>query len=121
MHEIGIEASLVEAIRSGTKTIEGRLGKPRFLTIQPGDTLRIRADTWKGDSIIESQEDALHATVTQVLYFESFAEMLDAVDYTAAVPSANNFEDAVEAYAKFYSAQDEIEYGVIAFYLTPSL
>lgn len=116
MHEIGIESSLVEVIRNGQKTVEGRLGKPRFLKIQEGDILRIREDIWKDGEIIGSHDDALQTKVTQVLYFGSFKEMLEAIDYIAAVPTAKTLQDAINKYAEFYSASDEEEYGVVALF-----
>lgn len=116
MHEIGIESSLFEAIRSGEKTIEGRLGKPRFLKIKEGDNLSIREDIWKDGEIIGSHDDTLKLKVTQVLYFESFKEMLEAVNYKAAVPTAKTIDDAINKYADFYSAKAEEEYGVVALF-----
>jgi ASC-1-like (ASCH) protein len=116
MHEIGIESSLVEAIRSEQKTIEGRLGKPRFLKIKEGDMLTVREDIWKDGKVIGSHDDALQLNVTQVLYFESFKEMLEAVDFQAAVPNAETLQDAINKYAEFYSTKDEEEYGVVALF-----
>lgn len=116
MHEIGIESSLVEAIRSGDKTIEGRLGKPRFLKIKEGDILSIREDIWKDGEIIGSHDDTLRLKVAQVLYFESIKEMLEAVNYEAAVPTAKTLREAIDKYAEFYKAKDEEEYGVVALF-----
>jgi len=116
MHEIGIESSFVEAIRRGEKTIEGRLGKPRFLAMKEGDIISIREDIWKDGDIVESHPDALQVTVRQILYFESFREMLEAVDYESVVPTAATVDEAVAKYAEFYSAEDEAAYGVVAFF-----
>jgi ASC-1-like (ASCH) protein len=116
MHEIGIESSLVEAIRNGQKTIEGRLGKPRFLQIKEGDMLAVREDIWKDGEVIGSHDDVLQLKVTQVLYFESFKEMLEAVNYETAVPTAKTLQDAISKYAEFYSIKDEEEYGVVALF-----
>lgn len=116
MHEVGIESSLVEAIRNGQKTIEGRLGKPRFLEVKEGDILSVREDIWKDGDAIGSHDDALQLKVTQVLYFESFKEMLEAVNYEAAVPTATTLQEAISKYAEFYSAKDEEEYGVVALF-----
>ncbi len=113
MQEIGIETSLVEAIRNGEKTIEGRLGKPRFLKIQEDDILSIREDIWHNGTIIGSHDDTIRVKVTQVLYFETFKEMLSAVNFQAAVPDANTLEEAVAKYAEFYTPEDEQTYGVV--------
>lgn len=114
MHEIGIESSLVEAIRNGEKTVEGRLGKPRFLQIQPGDTLIVREDIWDNGTLIGSYDNSLRTQVTQVLYFESFKEMLEAIGYKAAVPTASSLDQAIAKYREFYTKKDEEEYGVVA-------
>ena len=116
MEEIGIESSFVEAIRIGEKTIEGLLGKPRFLAIQEGEDLSIREDVWKDGEIVASYEDVLRVQVTQKLYFETFKEMLEAVNYEAVIPTAQSLEQAVDAYAEFYSAKDQEEYGVVALF-----
>ena len=117
MHEIGIESSLVDAIRRGDKTVEGRLGKPRFLAIQPGDTLAIREDVWREGTLVESHDQAVQAIVTQVLYFETFREMLEAVGYEAAIPGASSLEDALAVYRAFYSPADEAAHGVVALFI----
>jgi len=116
MQEMGIESTLVEAINSGEKTIEARLGKPKFLKIHEDDIISVREDLWLGDEVINSFPDAVRIKITQVLYFESFEDMLNAVDHQAAVPSAKTVADALKTYRKYYSEADEAEYGVVAFY-----
>lgn len=115
MEEIGIESTLVEAIKSGDKTIEARLGKPRFLRMQEGDILSVREDFWHDGKILESLPYALQIKITQVLYFETFADMFKAIDFQAAVPAAQTAEDAVKQYREFYTKENEYEFGVISF------
>lgn len=114
MYEIGIESSVLEDIRTRRKTIEGRLGKPKFLKVNAGDVLRLREDVWEGGAISRSLPSAISIKITQVLYFESFSEMFEALNYKAVVPAALNIEDAIEIYRQFYSLEDEQEYGVVA-------
>jgi len=121
MEEIGINSELVEEIRKGNKYIEGRLGKPRFLKMQEGDTLSVRSDLWQNGKIIDSSPYAIGIKITQILYFESFAEMMNAVDHKGAVPSAKTAEDAIKVYREFYSAEDEAENGVVALFFEPIL
>ena len=115
MEEIGIESTLVEAIRSGDKTIETRLGKPRFLRIKEGDIVSIREDFWYEDKILESLAHAAQIKITQILYFETFKEMLSAVDFQAVIPTAQTEDDALKAFKQFYTPEDEREFGVVAF------
>lgn len=116
MQEIGIDSTLVEEIKNGNKYIEARLGKPRFLKIAEGDILSIREDLWLNGKIIDSFSDSIKIRVTQVLYFETFNEMLNAVDYKAAVPGAKSIKQALEKYEEFYSSEDEARFGVVALF-----
>lgn len=115
MQEIEIESTLVEAIRIGDKTIEARLGKPRFLKIREDDILSVREDFWYEGKVLESLSHALEVKVIQILYFESFKEMLEAVDFQAAVPTAKTIDEALKTYREYYTIEDEREYGVVAF------
>ena len=116
MQEIGIDSTLVEEIKSGNKYIEARLGKPRFLKIAEGDILSVREDLWLNGKIIDSFSNSLRIKVTQVLYFETFNEMVNTVDYKAAVPSAKSAKQALKKYKEFYSSKDEVELGVVALF-----
>jgi len=116
MEEIGIDTQLVEEIRKGNKYIEGRLGKPRFLKIKEGDILSVREDLWLHGKIVHSIHHAVGIKVTEVLYFETFIEMLNAVDHKGVIPAAKTVDAALEKYREFYSEKDEEEFGVVAFY-----
>lgn len=116
MQEIGIESSLVKDILRGNKYVEARLGKPRFLKFREGDILSVREDVYLDGKVIESKPDSLRVKITQVLYFETFIEMFDSIDFKAAVPSADNATEALQKYREFYSVEDEKEYGVVALF-----
>jgi ASC-1-like (ASCH) protein len=119
MNEIGIESTLVEAIKNGDKTIEIRLAKPRFLHIQEDDILSIREDFYYEGAVLESLSHALEVKVTQVLYFETFKELFEAINYESVLPSATSVDDAIKKYREFYSAEEEREFGVVAFSIEP--
>ncbi len=58
MQGIGIESSIFKDIVRGGKTIEERLGKPKYLKIRVGDILSIREDIFEGDTIKKSIPDS---------------------------------------------------------------
>ena len=116
MEEIGIDSQLVEEIRKQNKYVEARLGKPRFLKIKEGDVISVREDLYLDGNIIDSFTDSLRITITQILYFESFDEMFNSIDFKAAVPTAKSINQAKDKYRKFYSKEDEAEYGVVAMF-----
>lgn len=114
MQEIGITSDLLADILTGRKTIEVRLGKPKFIKLRVGDKLSLREDIWEHGQLIESQPDQAVIRITQLLYFESFAELFSAVYFKSALPSADSVEDAIDRYYQYYSPADEEEYGVVA-------
>ena len=111
---MGIESSLVADILAGRKTLEGRLGKSKFLKFRVGNKIAIREDTWEGDTIVKSVPDRAQVVITQLLYFESFEEMLSSLDYHRALPHARSRREALDTYRHFYTVADEAEYGVVA-------
>lgn len=115
MQEIGIESTLVEAIKNGDKTIEARLGKPKYLTIEEGDVMSVREDFWHEGKVLESLAHALQIRIAQILYFETFKEAFVAVDFQAALPAAKDVNDAIDTHKELYSSEDEREYGVVVF------
>jgi ASC-1-like (ASCH) protein len=121
MNEIDIESTMVEAIRNGDKTIEVRLAKPRFLLIQEDDILSIREDFYYEGDVLESLSNALKVKVIQILYFESFRELFDAIHFEAVLPSAKTDREAIATFRKLYSAEDEAAFGVAAFTIEPIL
>ena len=84
--------------------------------MQVGDISSIREDIWSDGHIIDTHDDVLRVKVSQVLHFKSFREMLEAIDFVAAVPTAKNIDEAIKKYAEFYSTKDEEEYGIIALF-----
>ena len=114
MQEIGIESSLLSEIVAGRKTIELRLGKPKFIKLRVGDKLSLREDVWANGQIVESVPEQAVVTITQLLYFEYFDEALSSIDFQAAIPSAESKAEALAVYRKLYSPEDEEEYGVVA-------
>lgn len=121
MSEIEIESTLVEAIKSGDKTIEARLGKPRYLLIQEDDIISVREDFLYEGEVLESLSHAIEIKVTQILYFETFQELFEAVDFHAVLPDASTVDDAVKTYKDRYTAEEEREFGVMAFSFEPVL
>lgn len=115
MQEIGLDSSLIKHVLDGTKTIEGRLGKPKFLRIRVGDQISVREDIRINNEVTQTITNKLIILITQILYFESFDEMFSSVDFSQAIPSATTKDEAIAAYMQFYTAEDEKEHGVISF------
>ena len=52
--------------------------------------------------------------VKEVVDYASFKEMFDKIDFRRAIPEAETVEDALAAYHRFYSKEDEVAHGVLA-------
>lgn len=114
MQELGIEAEQLKAIIDGEKTVEILLGKPQYIKLRPGDKLSLREDVLEAGKIVQSVPHRAVVTITQILYFETLEEALNAIDFTAARPEAEDYDAAFAAYRKLYTPKDEHEYGVMA-------
>jgi len=114
MQEIGIESSVLQDILDGSKTIEGRLGKVKFLKLRVGDKVSLREDIWQNGEIVESVPGQGIILIRQLLYFETFEEMLSSIDFQEIIPRAQNVNEVLAEYRKYYSPEDEKEYGVVA-------
>lgn len=115
MLEIGIESSILDDIKTNQKTIEARLKKGKFLDLKVGTKLSLREDIWKNNEIISSKPTKIEIEITRVDYFDSFKDILSAINYKKIIPKANSMSEAVEAYSLFYTEADEKHFGVIAF------
>lgn len=113
MIEIGINSQILTQILDGSKTIEGRLAKDRFLAIRPGDVISVREDIYAEGAIIESRESAVKIKVIEIGKFDSFKEMLAATGFKKVIPSANTLEEASDEYGRYYSREDEKKYGAL--------
>ena len=75
-----------QQIRSGQKTVEGRLARGRALEVQAGELLQL------GDVIMEVQE---------VIRYPNFREMLQQEGYLQALPSAQSLDEAMAEYLSY--------------------
>lgn len=113
MIEIGINSVILTQILDGSKSIEGRLAKDKFLAIRVGDVISVREDIYADGSISNSRASAAKLKVTEIGKFDSFKEMLTETDFKKAIPSASNLDEASREYELYYSSEDEKKYGVL--------
>lgn len=104
LYHLKCQSPYFEQIQAGSKTIEGRLAKEKFLQIAVGDTLCFN--------------DTLMVCVKAIRRYNTFEEMIRQEGCDKVVPGYTSSEYVnsapFEAYRQFYSAEDEKMYGVIA-------
>lgn len=114
MIEIGIQTDSLLLIQAGLKTIEGRLAKPRFIALKPGDMVSVREDLVRDGKPAGSRPHVAWVVVTHVERFDSFREMLETLGYKKFRPHDASIDEALKTYRKFYTAAEEREHGVVA-------
>lgn len=118
--ESGRESGLLDDIIAGRKTIEGRLNKGKFAEYQPGDIVKLRRDYRNEAGVLQDGvPDTARVKVVAVRQYDDFLSMVQAEGYQKVIPSAAHLQQAADEYNKYYSADDQAQYGVLAIEITP--
>lgn len=96
---ITVQEPYASFILSGTKTVEGRLNRGKFALAQVGDQVLIN--------------DQAEFTITAKHQYTSFREMLEHEGVARVIPDAADLEAAVQVYYRFYTPEEEREFGVV--------
>ena len=108
MH-LTVQTPYLANLRSGLKSHEGRLARPQYLTLHPGDYIQICSVTIKA-----LEEDASIFEVRRITRYETFREMLLAHGVRAFLPEIEDVDEAVQVYRGFPGyAEGEVELGVV--------
>jgi len=98
---INVQEPYHSLILNGKKTAEGRLNKGKFGSIGVGDVL-----------IMEPEQ--IEFKVIGKNIYKTFREMIVSEGIENVVPDKNSTDDAVNVYYKFYTKEQEKEFGVVA-------
>lgn len=96
--ELNVQEPYFSFIKSGKKTVEGRLGKNKYLSLKQGDLIKI---------------NDIEAVVVKVVKYSNFKDMLIQEGVENVIPESENLESAVNVYYRFYSKEDEEKFGVV--------
>jgi ASC-1-like (ASCH) protein len=113
-YESGRESSILQDIKSGTKTVEARLARGKFLKYQLGDQVYLREDFYEDDTIVRSLPKQCLVEITKTEKYAGFREMLDTVGYEYVMPRAANIDEALQTCYRFYTAEEEAEFGALS-------
>lgn len=92
-------------VEEGKKVIEVRLRKGKYAEVKAGDTIEVQ----KAD-----ESESFEVKVIDVQYYKSFKEMAGKENFKEIIPDAKDINDVVAACRKFYTEEQEKEYGVVA-------
>ena len=113
--ESGRESHLVDDIIAGRKTIEGRLDRDKFSQYKPGDHVWLRRDNRnEAGKLQEGEPRQVLVEVNAIRKYVSFVDMTRSENYKNILPATTSPEEAAALYDMYYSAQDQLKYGVLA-------
>ena len=111
----GRESDLLDDIIAGRKTIEGRLNRGKLAQYQVGDFVSLRRDIRDQHGILhDGGPDAALVKITAVRHYNTFLDLTTAEGYEKVIPHAHSTQQAADEYNKYYSAEDQASYGVLA-------
>ncbi len=111
----GRESGLLDDIIAGRKTVEGRLCKGKFAQYRVGDHIFLRRDYRDDAGILQDgPADQARVEIVAIRHYDTFFEMVSAEGWRRVIPSALGAHGAADEYNKYYSAQDQSHYGVLA-------
>lgn len=100
----------IQAIRAGSKTVEGRPLTARLKKFQAGDVVRFY--------YYSNSKDDVRCEITRVETFPSFDAMLTACGVAACVPEQSSHQAALAAYHAIPGyAEKAHKFGVVALHL----
>ena len=118
--ESGRESGLLDDIIAGRKTIEGRLNKGKFADYKVGDSISLRRDIRDAAGVLhDGRPNAAQVQILAIRTYADFISMVTKEGYKSVIPSAESAEAAAAEYNKFYTAEDQRAYGVLAIQIKP--
>lgn len=103
VHQLELQSIYFDLIRSGQKTVEGRVAKSKFNAFKIGDDLEFRCD----DAILTTE-------IIELKYFISFEAMLNYFGVRSCLPNITSVEEGIEIYRSLPNyAELESKLGVI--------
>lgn len=92
-------------LKNGQKTIEGRVRKGWYRNVKPGDEIEVYN---------EEEMDKVLVLVKRVAQYQSIREMLAKEPIKKLLPDVDTVEQGVNVYRKFYTLEQEQQFGMVA-------
>jgi len=100
MLSLSLRQHYFDAIKSGLKTVEGRINSSRFENCKPGDTVSFTC---------VSTNETIICTVTAVTVYTNFYDMLQAQGVENMLPGVTTLQDGVAMYEAFPGYEEQVK------------
>ena len=94
-------------IKVGLKSVEGRLNKGDFMSLNRGDILTITNNELGFNRTYQIKITSIHK-------YKTFSEYLEKEKLEKCLPGIDTIEEGIKVYYKYYSKHDEEKYTIIA-------
>lgn len=105
-HEMKLQSIYFDKIKIGQKIYEIRLNDEKRRIIDVGDVIIFKREP--------EQVESLDTVVEDLIYFDSFKEMIDTLPLTKVGFEKETKKEVEDIYHSFYSVENEKKYGVVA-------
>jgi ASC-1-like (ASCH) protein len=103
VHKMNVQQPWFNLMKQGKKTVEGRLNRGKFKSLQIGDIIE-----WT------NKQHTFKLKIVGIRKYKTFKEMLEKEGLNQVLPIKDNIIDGVAVYRQFYLEKDEMENGVLA-------
>jgi ASC-1-like (ASCH) protein len=93
-------------ISLGLKTVEGRKNKGKFKDMKVGDIIKWTNDDFKNRTVL--------TRIVGKNVYKTFAEYLEEEGLEKCLPGIPSLEHGLSVYFKYFTKEDEAEFGVVA-------
>lgn len=109
-HQLTLKKPYIQPIRSGAKSIEGRINSGAPSKFKVGDKLRFFYP--------QNESDDVTCIITKIEKFSGFREMLEKTGFQKCIPAARTLDEAFKVYENIPGFLDRARHsGVLAIYL----
>jgi ASC-1-like (ASCH) protein len=106
--EINVQEPWFTLIKTGHKTVEGRLNKGKFSQMNKGD---IVSWCYKKNN---NKKETFKTVIVKISKYPSFEKMLKVETLKKTLPGVPTIKCGVRVYREFYDENKEKEFGVLA-------
>ena len=105
---IEVQDRFFRRIKDGTKTVEGRKGNEKWMSIKIGDKLIFTNGAEK-----EIADESIMVKVIDVRYYQYLQQYITC-EMPKALPDCYNVSEGVRTYLEFWNLDEIMRYGIIA-------
>ena len=100
MFTLSLRKQYFEAIKNGSKTVEGRVNSAKFQELKPGMIMQF--------ALPESHE-TIPCIITGIYRYTSFEDMLKSEGVEQMLPGTQSLQEAIELYESFPGYKEEVK------------